>query len=65
MKAKDLTKPILILDRNYKKTTPNDEDTINYRKDLETLIKESSDKTITCQLTAHEPKWSWGWLLKS
>ena len=44
----DLTKPILILDRNYHITTPNDEDTTNYRKDLEKLIKESSDNTITC-----------------
>ena len=46
--TKDLTKPILILDRNYHITTPNDEDTTNYRKDLEKLIKESSDNTITC-----------------
>ena len=48
MEAKDLTKPILILEINYHITTPNDEDTTNYRKGLETLIKESSDKTITC-----------------
>ena len=40
--------PVLILDRNYHITTPNDEDTTNYRKDLEKLIKESSDNTITC-----------------
>ena len=33
---------------NYHITTPNDEDTTNYRKDLEKLIKESSDNTITC-----------------
>ena len=46
--TKDLTKPILILDRNYHITTPNDEDTTKYRKDLEKLIKESSDNTITC-----------------
>ena len=46
--TKGLTKPILILDRNYHITTPNDEDTTNYRKDLEKLIKESSDNTITC-----------------
>ena len=46
--TKDLTKPILILDRNYHITTPNDEDTTNYRKDLDKLIKESSDNTITC-----------------
>ena len=43
----DLTKPILILDRNYHITTPNDDDPTNYRKDLETLIKESSENTIT------------------
>ena len=39
--TKDLTKPILI-------TTPNDDDTTNYRKNLDKLIKESSDDTITC-----------------
>ena len=44
----DLTKPILILDRNYHITTPNDDDTTNYRKNLDKLIKESSDNTITC-----------------
>ena len=46
--TKDLTEPFLILDRNYHITTPNDDDTINYRKDLDKLIKESSDNTITC-----------------
>ena len=46
-KPKDLTKPILILDRKYHITTPNDEDATNYRKDLDKLIKESSDNTIT------------------
>ena len=46
--TKDLTKPILILNRNYHITTPNDEDTTNYRKDLDKLIMESSDNTITC-----------------
>ena len=45
--AMDLTKPILILDRHYHITTPN-EDKTNYRQGLETLIKESSDNTITC-----------------
>ena len=44
--TKDLTKPILILDRNYHITTPNDDDTTNYRKNLDKLIKESSDNTI-------------------
>ena len=48
--TEDLTKPILILDRNYHITTPNDDDTTNYGKDLEKLIKESSDNTITCYL---------------
>ena len=43
-KIKDLTKPILILDI----TTPSDDNTTNYRKDLEILIKESSYNTITC-----------------
>ena len=47
-KNKDLTKPILILDRNYHITTPNDDDTTNYRKNLAKLIKLSSDNTITC-----------------
>ena len=47
-KPKDLTKPILILDRKYHITTPNDEDATNYRKDLDKLIKEFSDNTITC-----------------
>ena len=47
--TKDLTKPIFILDRNYHITTPNDDDTTNYRKDLDKLIKESSDNTITCK----------------
>ena len=28
--------------------TPNDDDTTNYRKNLDKLIKESSDNTITC-----------------
>ena len=37
--TKDLTKPILILDRKYHITTPKDEDTTNYRKDLDKLIK--------------------------
>ena len=46
--TKDITKPILILDRNYHITTPNDDDTTNYRKNLDKLIKESSDNTITC-----------------
>ena len=46
--TKDLTKPILILDRNYHITTPNDDGTTNYRKNLDKLIKDSSDKTITC-----------------
>ena len=46
--TKDLTKPILILDRNYDITTPNDDDKTNYRKNLDKLIKESSDNTITC-----------------
>ena len=46
--TKDLTKPILILDRNYHITTPNNDDTTNYRKNLDKLIKESSDNTITC-----------------
>ena len=44
--TKDLTKPILILVRNYHITTPNDDDTTNYRKDLDNLIKEFSDNTI-------------------
>ena len=46
--TEDLTKPILVLDRNYHITTPKDDDTTNYRKDLDKLIKESSDNTITC-----------------
>ena len=46
--TKDLTKPILILDRNYHITTSNDHDTTNYMKDLDKLINESSDNTITC-----------------
>ena len=45
---KDLTKPILILDRNYHITTPNDDDTTYYRENLDKLIKESFDCTITC-----------------
>ena len=45
---KDLTKPILILDSFYHITTPNDDDTTNYINNLETLINESSDNTITC-----------------
>ena len=44
--TKDLTKPILILDRNYHIKTPNDEDTTNYRKDLEKLIKGWSELRI-------------------
>ena len=43
-----MTKPTIILDRNYHITTTNDDDTTNYRTDLETLLKESSDQTITC-----------------
>ena len=46
--TKDLTKPILILDRNYHIKTPNDDDTTNFRKNLDKLIKESFDNTITC-----------------
>ena len=46
--TKDLTKPILILDSNYHITTPNDDDTTNYRRNLDKLIKESSDNIITC-----------------
>ena len=46
--TKDFTNPIIILDRNYHITTPNDDDTTNYRKNLDKLIKESSDNTITC-----------------
>ena len=46
--TKDLTKPIIIPDSNYRIITPNGEDTTEYRKDLETLIKESSGNTITC-----------------
>ena len=37
-----------ILHRNFHITSPNDDDTTNCRKDLETLINESSDNTITC-----------------
>ena len=44
--TKDLIKPIIILDRNNHVPTPND--TTNYRKNLDKLIKESSDNTITC-----------------
>ena len=46
--TKDLIKPIIILDRNNHVPTPNDDDTTNYRKNLDKLIKESSDNTITC-----------------
>ena len=46
--TKDFTKPILILDRNYHITTPNNDKTTDYRKDLDKLIKESSDNTTKC-----------------
>ena len=47
-KTKDLTKPFFILDRTYHISTSNDVDTTNYKKDLETIIKKSSDNTIMC-----------------
>ena len=46
--TKDFRKTNLNLDRNYHITTPIYDDTTKYRKDLDKLIKESSDNTITC-----------------